>query len=88
MYAASGEPGWPTLCRSTGWIGGQKPSAGPAKLHLSRGDVYSAEVTREDVALVTVATLIKEGHGPPRLVNQVEVSTRYVWVVCPIFRPS
>jgi hypothetical protein len=51
-----------------------KPSAGPAKLHLSRGDVYSGEVTREDVALVTVATLIKgkDTDNTTFEVNQVE----------------
>jgi len=36
-----------------------KPSAGPSKLHLSQGDIYSAEISREDVARVTVAALLK-----------------------------
>ena len=36
-----------------------KSSAGPSKLHLSQGDIYSAEVSREDVARVTVAALLK-----------------------------
>jgi NAD(P)H-binding len=37
----------------------EKPSVGPSKVHVSQGDVYSSEVTREDVALVSVATLLK-----------------------------
>ena len=37
----------------------EKPSVGSLKVHVSQGDVYSSEVTREDVALVTVAALLK-----------------------------
>ncbi|CAJ1951842.1 unnamed protein product [Cylindrotheca closterium] len=36
-----------------------RPSKGPAKLHLSQGDIYSSEISREDVALVTVEALLK-----------------------------
>ncbi len=32
---------------------------GPGLIHVSQGDVYSAEITREDVAEVTVAALLK-----------------------------
>jgi uncharacterized protein YbjT (DUF2867 family) len=32
---------------------------GPAKIHVSQGDVYSAEINREDVAEVTVEALLK-----------------------------
>lgn len=32
---------------------------GPKNIHVSQGDVYSAEITREDVAEVTVAALLK-----------------------------
>jgi hypothetical protein len=58
MYAASGKPGLAYTVIRPGGLG-DKPSVGPRKLHLSQGDVYSSEVTREDVALVTVAALIK-----------------------------
>jgi uncharacterized protein YbjT (DUF2867 family) len=37
----------------------ERPSVGSSKVHVSQGDVYSSEVTREDVALVTVAALLK-----------------------------
>jgi hypothetical protein len=37
----------------------EKPSVGSKLVHVSQGDVYSSEVTREDVALVTVAALLK-----------------------------
>lgn len=37
----------------------EKPAEGSTSLHLSQGDVYSSEVTREDVAQVTVAALLK-----------------------------
>ena len=32
---------------------------GPGLIHVSQGDVYSAEITRQDVAEVTVAALLK-----------------------------
>lgn len=35
------------------------PAEGPSKIHVSQGDVYSAEITREDVAEVTLAALLK-----------------------------
>eukprot|EP00559_Dactyliosolen_fragilissimus_P000906 CAMPEP_0184855722 /NCGR_PEP_ID=MMETSP0580-20130426/865_1 /TAXON_ID=1118495 /ORGANISM="Dactyliosolen fragilissimus" /LENGTH=399 /DNA_ID=CAMNT_0027350297 /DNA_START=38 /DNA_END=1237 /DNA_ORIENTATION=- len=35
------------------------PAEGPGEIHVSQGDVYSAEITREDVAEVTVAALLK-----------------------------
>jgi hypothetical protein len=52
----------------------ERPSVGPAKVHVSQGDVYSSEVTREDVALVTVAALLKGGATDfvTLEVNQVE----------------
>lgn len=34
-------------------------SEGPKVIHVSQGDVYSAEITRQDVAEVTVAALLK-----------------------------
>jgi uncharacterized protein YbjT (DUF2867 family) len=52
----------------------EKPSVGPNKVHVSQGDVYSSEVTREDVALVSVAALLK-GKGTDFVtleLNQVE----------------
>lgn len=58
MYAASGKPALAYTVVRPGGLS-DKPSGGPAKLHLSQGDVYSSEVTREDVARVTVAALIK-----------------------------
>ena len=35
-----------------------KPSDGSSAIHLSQGDVYAAEISREDVAEVTVAALL------------------------------
>ena len=60
LYAASGKPALGhTVIRPDGLT--LEPSVGPAKLHLSQGDVYSGEVTREDAALVAmaVAALVK-----------------------------
>lgn len=37
----------------------EKPAEGSTVLHLSQGDVFSSEITREDVAEVTVAALLK-----------------------------
>jgi NAD(P)H-binding len=51
-----------------------KPSIGSDKVHVSQGDVFSSEVTREDVALVTVAALLggKKTDFVTFEVNQVE----------------
>ena len=35
------------------------PAEGPSNIHVSQGDVYSAEINREDVAEMTVAALLK-----------------------------
>lgn len=35
------------------------PAVGPTKLHVSQGDIYSAEISREDVAEIAVAALLK-----------------------------
>lgn len=59
LYSASSKS--PPLSYAVIRPGGlsDKPAIGPSKLHISQGDVYSAEVSREDVAEVTVATLLK-----------------------------
>ena len=50
-----------------------KPSVGSRKVHLSQGDVYSSEVSREDVALVTVAAVLdKRTDFTTFELNQVE----------------
>jgi hypothetical protein len=36
-----------------------KPSRGPEVIHISQGDIYTSEIPREDLAQVTVATLLK-----------------------------
>jgi len=56
LYKEAGKHGY-TVVRPGGL--GDKSSVGPSKVHVSQGDVYSSEVTREDVALVTVAALLK-----------------------------
>ena len=58
LYAASGKPG---LAYSVVRPGGlnDKPAIGSKNVHVSQGDVYSSEISREDVALVTVETLLK-----------------------------
>jgi NAD(P)H-binding len=35
-----------------------KPAVGPSQVHISQGDVYASEVSRQDVAEVTVAALL------------------------------
>ena len=57
MYAAAP----PTLAYTIVRPGGlsDKPSRGPDILHVSQGDIYTSEVSREDVAEVTVAALLK-----------------------------
>ena len=35
------------------------PALGPSRIHVSQGDVFTAEITREDVAQVTIAALLK-----------------------------
>ena len=42
----------------------ENPSAGPAGVEVSQGDIYASEIGRADVALVTVAALLK-----PDLIN-------------------
>ena len=46
-----------TIIRPGGLTGGK--SKGPSKLHVSQGDVYSGQVSRQDGALVTVEALLK-----------------------------
>jgi hypothetical protein len=59
LYAASADKNLAyTVIRPGGLT--DKASAGPQKLHVSQGDVYAAEITREDVALVTVAALLNK----------------------------
>lgn len=51
----------------------EKPSVGPTKLHVSQGDVYSSEVTRQDVARTTVAALLSPAADNATLeLNQIE----------------
>jgi hypothetical protein len=47
-----------TVVRPGGLI--DKPSVGSSALHVSQGDVYSAEVPREDVARATVAAVLSK----------------------------
>mmetsp|Transcript_17151 Transcript_17151/g.32475 ORF Transcript_17151/g.32475 Transcript_17151/m.32475 type:complete len:363 (+) Transcript_17151:104-1192(+) len=35
------------------------PAEGPSKIHVSQGDIYSAEINRDDVAEVAIAALLK-----------------------------
>lgn len=58
LYAASGRPGLAYSIVRPGGLS-DKPSVGASKVHVSQGDVYSSEISREDVALVAVATLLK-----------------------------
>mmetsp|Transcript_6181 Transcript_6181/g.15515 ORF Transcript_6181/g.15515 Transcript_6181/m.15515 type:complete len:419 (-) Transcript_6181:2301-3557(-) len=58
LYAAKGGPGLAYSVIRPGGLN-DKPSVGSSKVHVSQGDVYSSEISREDVALVTVATLLK-----------------------------
>lgn len=49
------------------------PAVGPSKLHVSQGDVYSSEVSRQDVAQITVAALLSPATNFVTFeVNQVE----------------
>lgn len=58
LYAKSGKPELAyAVVRPGGLSDG--PSVGSSKVHVSQGDVYSSEIAREDVALVTVAALLK-----------------------------
>lgn len=58
IYSQKGAKGQAyTIIRPGGLTG--RPSKGPTKLHISQGDVYSSEISREDVALVTVEALLK-----------------------------
>jgi uncharacterized protein YbjT (DUF2867 family) len=57
LYASSGKPGLAYAVVRPGGLS-DKASAGSSKVHVSQGDVYSSEVTREDVAQVTVAALL------------------------------
>ncbi|GAX17092.1 hypothetical protein FisN_5Hh478 [Fistulifera solaris] len=56
LYASAGSKGY-AVVRPGGL--NDKKSVGSAKVHVSQGDVYASEISREDVALVTVATLLK-----------------------------
>jgi hypothetical protein len=58
LYAARGGPGLAYSVIRPGGLN-DKPSAGSTNIHVSQGDVYSSEISREDVALVTVAALLK-----------------------------
>jgi hypothetical protein len=58
LYSSSGGPGVAyTIVRPGGLS--DKPSVGPNKVHVSQGDVYSSEVSREDIAHVVIAALLK-----------------------------
>jgi NAD(P)H-binding len=73
LYAARGGPGLAYSIVRPGGLN-DKPSVGSSMVHVSQGDVYSSEIPREDVALVTVATLLK-GQGTDFTtfeLNQVE----------------
>lgn len=58
LYAQSGGPGLAYSIVRPGGLN-DKASVGPNNVHVSQGDVYSSEISRQDVALVTVATLLK-----------------------------
>lgn len=73
LYAARGGPGLAYSVIRPGGLN-DKPSVGSSMVHVSQGDVYSSEISREDVALVTVAALLK-GSGTDFTtfeLNQVE----------------
>lgn len=64
----AGETAVRDLCRENGGLaytiirpGGLSdgPAVGAPRLHLSQGDVYSSEISRADVAAITVAALLK-----------------------------
>lgn len=58
LYAEKGGKGQAYTIIRPGGLNG-RPSKGSTKLHVSQGDVYSSEISREDVALVTVEALLK-----------------------------
>jgi len=71
LYAGQSACGY-TVVRPGGL--NDKPSVGSSKVHVSQGDVYSSEISRTDVALVTVAALLKgkATDGTTFELNQVE----------------
>jgi uncharacterized protein YbjT (DUF2867 family) len=58
LYEESSRKGLAYTIVRPGGLNG-RPSKGPSKIHISQGDVCSSEISREDVALVTVAALLK-----------------------------
>ena len=58
LYDAKGGPGLSYTVIRPGGLN-DKPSAGAANIHVSQGDVYSSEISREDVALASIAALTK-----------------------------
>lgn len=71
LYDQAGRSGY-AIVRPGGL--NDKASVGPGKIHISQGDVYNAEISRNDVALVTVAALLKgtATDGVTFELNQVE----------------
>ncbi|KAL3929610.1 MAG: hypothetical protein SGBAC_012132 [Bacillariaceae sp.] len=60
IYAQKGGKGKAYTIIRPGALNG-RPSKGSTKLHVSQGDVYSSEIGREDVAMVTVEALLNGG---------------------------
>lgn len=68
LYSAAGKTGY-SIVRPGGLS--DQPPVGPSKVHISQGDVYSAEIPGQDVALVTTAALLK---GPATDSTTIEVN--------------
>eukprot|EP00980_Cylindrotheca_fusiformis_P008145 scaffold1727_cov133-Cylindrotheca_fusiformis.AAC.48 len=58
IYNQSSKKGLAYTILRPGGLNG-RPSKGPSRIHISQGDVYSSEISREDVALVAVSALLK-----------------------------
>lgn len=58
LYNEKGKKGLAYTIVRPGGLNG-RPSKGPGKIHISQGDVYSSEIPRDDVAIVTVEALLK-----------------------------
>ena len=70
LYADAGKSGY-AVVRPGGLS--DKPALGSSGIHVSQGDVYSSEISRQDVAMVTIAAMLKgpATNGVTFEVNQV-----------------
>lgn len=72
LYASANEPNLSYTVIRPGGLN-DKPSAGSRKVHVSQGDIYSSEISRQDVSLVTVAALLSSAADNTTFeLNQVE----------------